>query len=274
MAPHSPSLCCARVHCSLNWNLNLISSYICSKVPKTYYIPATHQTRLEFFSFKNKSIVSTAGIRWAPTAHATLCAGRRASGPHLSLPLPSPPLASPSQSSPLPSFISPFDFPRLPYFHVFLFFPPSQGFWPPPCPPPLHPLLPAAQTHSWGSVLFILHCCCLCRLWLCFPLSSFYLQSVFVLGWPSSASGPRQSRLRLCARSLPPPAPGSCTEQRPPNTTEGNRQLADSIGKKANGIGFLGLMPESCYATAQERAKGLVGASFKKAVRNCCHHLG
>lgn len=108
-------------------------------MPKTYYIPATHQTRLEFFSFKNKSIVSTAGIRQAPTAHATLCAGRRASGPHLSLPLPSPPLASPSQSSPcLPSspLLTSRGFPISMFFSSSLH---SQGFWPPPLLPPPSP---------------------------------------------------------------------------------------------------------------------------------------
>lgn len=109
---------------------------------------------------------------------------------------------SPFLSSRLfPTSILGFQSPSFSLVHFSLLFPPHSGFLislpisplpSPPLPLPQHRLL-----LSQSSVLFILHHSCSCRLWLCFPLSSFYLQSVFVLGWPSLASGPRQSRLWL-----------------------------------------------------------------------------
>lgn len=142
--------------------------------------------------------------------------------PNISLPFPSHLLFSPSflLFLPLSPFLSSRLFPtsilgfRSPSFslvHFFLLFPPHPGLLVclPVSPSPISPQHRLLLSQS--SMLFILHHSCFYWLWLCFPLSPFYLQPVFVLGWPSLASGPRQSQLwlRLCIHSLPlqPPAP-------------------------------------------------------------------
>lgn len=65
--------------------------------------------------------------------------------------------------------------------------------------------------------------------------------------------------------SISLPAPCPLQPPLPHTEADGTRQLVDSRVRKARGIGFLGLMPESRYTTDPERAKDLVGTSFQKS---------
>lgn len=83
---------------------------------------------------------------------------------------------------------------------------------------------------------------------------------MFVLGGPSLASGPRQSRLGT--RSLPPPA-ASAQRQFLGRSSKCDKGLEDGEKWKAKGLGCLSLRPESRSAADQERVRGRGSRSFE-----------